>query len=283
MWCRVVPDGELDVDVVRPPELDRRGADGVPGVRAQTDRLESERPRELELEDARVLLVVRVEEDVAAAADRAGVDDDGRALGPPEGRAARGQHPVDRLEPPSRRRHARDHQRERYWRDPTGLASLDDDFAPAQFFDLSDDEKLSRPAFESLGAGVRVRTAGFARGGSQDSDIAYETVVVDDRTMAPATDSNPYHVSDAKLHALAEHGAAAGSRLTPPPRFVAASAGISLSKAGYVVVGRHDLTRAAFAGAPGTYSRAADVLAAHLAAHPEDEGAYQVVALHEAA
>jgi hypothetical protein len=70
MWCRVVPDGKLDVDVVRPPELDRRGADGVPGVRAQTDRLESERPRELELEDARVLLVVRVEEDVAAADDR---------------------------------------------------------------------------------------------------------------------------------------------------------------------------------------------------------------------
>jgi hypothetical protein len=164
----------------------------------------------------------------------------------------------------------------------TGLTSLDDRFAPAQFFDLSDDDKLSRPAFEVLDAGVRVQTDGFARGGSRNGDLEYETVVVDDRASRP-TSQTGYRVGDGKLHSLAEHGAAGTSALTPSPRFVAPSAGISVADERYVVVGRDDLERASFGGAAQSYSRAADALAAHLAGHPEDEGAYQVVAIHEAA
>jgi hypothetical protein len=164
----------------------------------------------------------------------------------------------------------------------TGVTSLVDDFAPAQFFDLSDDEKLSRPAFETLDAGVRVQTTGFARGGSRDAAMTYETVVVDDRATKPAVDLT-YAVADGKLHALAEHGAAGLSTLTTPPRFVAEPAGIAVTRADYLVAGRDDLAAAAFAGGPKSYSAAADALAAHVAAHPEDEGAYQVVAVHEAA
>ena len=165
----------------------------------------------------------------------------------------------------------------------SGLSSLDDDFAPAQFFDLSDDDKLSRPAFETLGAGVRVQTAGFAHGGSHNAELEYETVVVDDRATAPAV-ATGYRVRDEALHALAEHGVAGGSTLTPAPRFTAPPAGISVTGPGYVVVGRDDFARAAFAGGVSkSYSAAADTLAAHLAGHPADEGAYQVVAVHEAA
>jgi hypothetical protein len=164
----------------------------------------------------------------------------------------------------------------------SGLSSLDDDFAPAQFFDLSDDDKLSRPAFESLGAGVRVETAGFARGGSHDAELAYETVVVDDRATKPAVAAG-YRVRDDALHSLAEHGVAGGSTLTQAPRFAAPSAGISVTGPAYVVVGRDDFAPAAFAGGAKSYSAAADTLAAHLASHPGDAGSYQIVALHEAA
>ena len=165
----------------------------------------------------------------------------------------------------------------------SGLSSLDDNFAPAQFFDLSDDEKLSRPAFETLGAGVRVETEGFARGGWHAAALEYETVVVDDRAAAPVV-ATGYHVLEEALHGLAERGVAGGSSLTPAPRFKAAPAGISVDGPAYVVVGRDDFARAPFAGgAPKSYSAAADTLASHLASHPGDEGAYQVVALHEAA
>jgi hypothetical protein len=163
----------------------------------------------------------------------------------------------------------------------SGLTSLDDDFAPAQFFDLSDDDKLSRPAFESLTAGARVQTSGFAAGGSQSADMSYETVTVDDRTLAPTLDLSYAPAAD-KLLVMAEHGAAAGSKLTPAPRFVAASQGISTSKPGYVVAARDDLT--VLSGSQATsYSEAADALAAHEAATPQDAGRYHVVASHEAA
>jgi hypothetical protein len=159
---------------------------------------------------------------------------------------------------------------------------LFDDFAPAQFFDLSDDDKLSRPAFERLDAGTRVQTAGFARGGARDGAMAYETVVVDDRATKPAVD-HTYSIADGTLHALAEHGPAGTSVLTTPPRFVAEPAGISTTGAGYVVAGRDDLAPAAFAREPTSYSVAADALATRLSDHPEDEGAYHIVGSHEAA
>ena len=35
-------------------------------------------------------------------------------------------------------------------------------FAPAQFFEMSDDEKLSRPSFEPMAAGVSIGSEEFA-------------------------------------------------------------------------------------------------------------------------
>jgi hypothetical protein len=163
----------------------------------------------------------------------------------------------------------------------SGLNSLDDDFAPAQFLDLSDDEKLSRPAFESLTAGAYVQTSGFAAGGSHSADMGYETVTVDERTLLPTLDTS-YAAPADKLLVMAEHGAAASSKLTPPARFVAPSQGISTSKPRYVVAARSDLTVLAGSGAT-SYSGAADLLAAHETSTPQDAGRYQVVATHEVA
>src|SRR5262249_52765856 len=57
---------------------------------------------------------------------------------------------------------------------------LQDDFAPAQFFNLSDDDKLARPSFEQHDAGVRLTGGGLtACGAPIPKTIAYETFYVD--------------------------------------------------------------------------------------------------------
>ena len=60
--------------------------------------------------------------------------------------------------------------------------STTEQFAPAQFLNLTDDQKLDTPAFESLEAGRRMSTDGLGAavsGGSQRALLTYETTVVD--------------------------------------------------------------------------------------------------------
>ena len=58
--------------------------------------------------------------------------------------------------------------------------AIQDDFAPAQFFDLSDEEKLARPSFERHDAGVRLTGIGLTKcGGPVSKKISYETFYVD--------------------------------------------------------------------------------------------------------
>jgi hypothetical protein len=54
-----------------------------------------------------------------------------------------------------------------------------DDFAPAQFFELTDDEKLERPSFERQDAGLRVKASDVTSGAPVPKTAAYETFYVD--------------------------------------------------------------------------------------------------------
>src|SRR5262249_34090959 len=68
------------------------------------------------------------------------------------------------------------------------LVSIQDDFAPAQFFHLSDDEKLARPSFEPHDAGVQTDANLLKTGPSQIKPISYETFFIDDINGAVRTD-----------------------------------------------------------------------------------------------
>jgi hypothetical protein len=61
----------------------------------------------------------------------------------------------------------------------TSLESVEDDFAPAQFFDLSDEEKLTRPSFERHRAGVRFVFGAVLTRPAIDKHIEYETFYID--------------------------------------------------------------------------------------------------------
>jgi hypothetical protein len=160
-----------------------------------------------------------------------------------------------------------------------------DHFAPGHFHKLSDAEKLSRPSFERMDAGVTLGGAALQHGTVMGAEVVYETTVLDDpwdgQRKAP-----PYRIPLTHLLASAGLGAAARSglrqsgleRFAPRP---GQSPLVDLTEDRFVVVAAEDL--AAHPAISGASARGAalDALRRHEAAHPEDRGRYQVIALHE--
>lgn len=94
--------------------------------------------------------------------------------------------------------------------------AVQDDFAPAQFFEMSDDARLASPSFEPMQAGLRIGSDEFAFGFSQrsESPLAYETRIVDRKAaVPPPAPKIDYRLSEALLQMHARHGAAGRSAL----------------------------------------------------------------------
>jgi hypothetical protein len=91
-----------------------------------------------------------------------------------------------------------------------------DDFAPGQFFDMSDDARLASPSFEAMQAGLRVGSTAFALDFARrvESPLAYETRVIDRKAATPPPPpTRDYRLSEALLELHALHGAAGRSAL----------------------------------------------------------------------
>lgn len=66
------------------------------------------------------------------------------------------------------------------------MASIQDEFAPAQFFDMSDAEKLSRPSFAQYDAGVTIgKEIGPKTDYMQSRDVSYEVIYIPEHQPAP--------------------------------------------------------------------------------------------------
>jgi hypothetical protein len=144
-----------------------------------------------------------------------------------------------------------------------GTTKLDDTFAPGQFFELTDDEKLARPSFERLPAGKRVRMSSFRTAKAQTADQHYVTITVDDPQLKPHDDrlsllTNAYKVDVALRASMAELAGAGsseldgGGRYTPPPQ------GITVVEPAWAVADRGDLSAT---GTHASYTEAAESLA----------------------
>jgi hypothetical protein len=91
---------------------------------------------------------------------------------------------------------------------------VEDFFAPAQFRDLSDDEKLSSPSFEKFVAGLQVGKEQVTTGAALAADLSYEEITLAPAAPAvkgthqPATNllSQFGHLSAAGLRAVRRHG-----------------------------------------------------------------------------
>ncbi len=83
-------------------------------------------------------------------------------------------------------------------------------FAPGQYLDLSDDEKLSQPSFEALTSGVTFSGGATQAGAAVDAPLNYTTIVMDPANPVPKP--AVYHPTAAAVKAVASFGASARGR-----------------------------------------------------------------------
>lgn len=170
----------------------------------------------------------------------------------------------------------------------TAHPPLQDRFARAQFFELSDEDKLSKPAFESMDAGVEIGSGEERLGHRSLLDLRYETGIVDQRELPLRFLSRLHAPAAAAFAAQLRFGAPAlssvlnsGDAKYVPPGTESA---VSIGAVTHVIASTEDLAiRTDLTDAGGTTLSAAEsTLSAHLGAHPEERGRVQVIPLHEA-
>jgi hypothetical protein len=159
-----------------------------------------------------------------------------------------------------------------------------DPFAPGEYLNLSDDQKLSRPAFEPMRSGCRLQSAATSGGTRTVTAFDYRTIVIDepDRAVAREWTAKTPMALDAAMRAAA-HGPAARCELRGDgqARFTGPDQVVSVSAPAYVIASTETLTAGA---APATYvgaeeaRRAADETARGGRAPVQVIGAHEVLA-----
>jgi len=168
-----------------------------------------------------------------------------------------------------------------------------DFFAPAQFLDLSDGEKLSRPSFESMTAGIVFGSDEFVF--TDDSSdwlevpaIAFDTILMDKQanTSRPSSSTDRYQLSVAHLNTQARFGAAGASdlRRTGKARYRTTVGKYQVAKDSWNIVATADLAvqpvPGVEAGASVSYSEAAQALQTLEQFHPAT-GSLHILRLSE--
>lgn len=173
------------------------------------------------------------------------------------------------------------------------LQMLDELFAAADYLQLTDDEKLTRPSFEALPAGVALQPEGITFGGQRPetathpavSEMDFEEVIFGaggGEVRSPATGT----VSGRAATLAAAFGPAARSplRITGLGRFQAPPTGPRLHRGGYVVARMDNLRMVRIDGAAAaqSFTAARQALERHRVANPRTARALQVVPTFEA-
>ncbi len=157
-----------------------------------------------------------------------------------------------------------------------------EDFAPAQFTDLSDADKVSAPSYELFDAGVQVGDAPLRGGKDVARTIQYVTKIIDDYTKVSWV-GELYQMPAAVHAALTATRVAAPAATTGLRAFaVDAPDPIAVQRTGYLIASTLDLTpRSDVLASATTYYEAQAALSTFLAAHPEQRDDVQVLAAHE--
>jgi hypothetical protein len=166
--------------------------------------------------------------------------------------------------------------------------SVTDFFARSEFFEMSDDEKLSSPSFEPLAAGLSFGSDAFAFTDKPEdrlevSKIAYDTVIVESRQDGPPR-SGPderYELPPDRLREQARFGAAGASALrrTGLAKYRNTTrVGPRLEKEGWSLVATDDLVEA---GRHATYTEAVQALRQLQREDPAKAGRVKILRLSE--
>jgi hypothetical protein len=123
-----------------------------------------------------------------------------------------------------------------------------DFFAPAQFLEMSDSEKLSRPSFEPMTAGVSIGSGQFAFSAdltecAELEGLEFDTWIMDRPRTAPPRKGDVYTLHPALLGAQARFGAAgAGAGRHPARRSRAGAGKYRIVREGWSLVATDALT-----------------------------------------
>jgi hypothetical protein len=162
-----------------------------------------------------------------------------------------------------------------------------EEFAIAQFTTMSDADKLSAPSYEPFDAGVAIGAQPIAGGHDSARTVTYEERYIDDYAQQSRFGSI-YTMPATVYDALAGNGAGAQSPVAASGLQKFATPGlnnpIAVNPARYTIASTTDLTaRADILASATTRYQAVSAMQNYLAAHPEQQGAVQVVAAHEVA
>jgi hypothetical protein len=166
-------------------------------------------------------------------------------------------------------------------------SAAQESFAPAQYFDLSDEDKLGSPSFKSLDSGIRVGDPERMRTGyAAARDVKYELKYIDsqrDQVVAPA--GGLFEVDPLSFNAWTLQGAIAQSALSFARRRKSALAPeeVGVLQESFAVVSARDLRPFDGGSVFGTESAALKRRDALIAADPALRGELQVVPAFEVA
>ena len=170
---------------------------------------------------------------------------------------------------------------------PESKQWLTDLFAIGQFTNLSDDQKLTSPSFQSFNSGISIGSSDVVTSKDVQCVVAYQDGYIDgdDTGMRlRQTYLLPIDIHLAYSRMGAGFVSAARTKGVPqftPPGTVSA---VTAGELQYVIANTADLSaRADLLASPVTHYEAQTALGAHLAANPSDRGALQVVATYEVA
>lgn len=128
------------------------------------------------------------------------------------------------------------------------LEPVSEFFAPAQFQDMPDDQKLSGPSFEQMPAGVRIGTDRVAFGAPIAADLGYEEIVVDATAPPSPPASSPGPLVPLAAEALSmqvQWGAAHHSiaRRVGRAKYRAAGIAIAVTEPSFAVANTDDTSQ----------------------------------------
>ena len=160
-----------------------------------------------------------------------------------------------------------------------------DRFAPAQFEQMSDADRLSRPSFEKMDAGLTVASGDIRMGPALGRELVYETRLIDTAFPGGAVGEHRPEVSAVEAALAAGATAMSGLQVGGARGYQVAGRAPLVTLAGelFAVSSALDMTARADIASPGEKGAVLAALARHLALHPEDTGRLQVVPLHELA
>jgi hypothetical protein len=149
---------------------------------------------------------------------------------------------------------------------------LKDNFAAAQFFEMSDDQKLARPSFELMDAGLQFGAGALTHSSAvSTTSFGFETSIVDVQLRTVKRLAAPYRIDVDTAFALAGAGAAAlaPAGATGAAQFAGPVMAISVSEPTWSLASKDDLAAVA-GGQDVSYAEA-------FASRRDGDGGTQVV------